>query len=198
MTCYVSLDMESDGLIPGVHSMVALGAVAFDRTGRYLASYYDTYPQLPWGKTDPNTMSWWRTQDPAVMAEAFSARTPIGPGMAEFVAWVKGLPDKPLAVAWPAAFDFAWVNYYTHMFAGGNPLGYRCADIRSFGMGLYRTRSLTEHDLWDTTPRRRTQHNALADAWDQGELFCRLLRHTRAHPMIPGSSYRLLQPQQTS
>ena len=53
------------------------------------------------------------------------------------------LPGKPIAVAWPATFDFAFVNYYCHRFSAGNPLGFAALDIRSYANGLAGSRRPT-------------------------------------------------------
>ena len=36
---YVSIDIESDGPVPGLNSMLSLGAVAFDPVGKVLSKF---------------------------------------------------------------------------------------------------------------------------------------------------------------
>ena len=57
--CYVSIDIEADGPIPGVHSMLALGAAAFDAEGQLHDSWSANLEQLPEASEHPRTMRWW-------------------------------------------------------------------------------------------------------------------------------------------
>lgn len=178
---YVSIDIETDGPAPGVNSMLALGAAAFHSDGRELGTWYGKLLPLPGACQDPKTMEWWGTQ-PEAWKEV--QRLPSTPQAAtrEFVTWCDRLAEtgKLIAVAWPAAFDFAFVNYYCHRFAARNPLGIACLDIRSYANGLF------AHDAYYGTPKERVAsvvgekrpglrpHVAVDDAIEQGLLFMAL------------------------
>jgi DNA polymerase III alpha subunit (gram-positive type) len=184
---YVSIDIETDGPAPGLNSMLALGAVAFHSTGRQLATWYATLHPLKDAFQDTGTMDWWGTQ-PEAWAEV--NKDPRAPELAvpEFAGWVESLAGKPVAVAWPAAFDFAFVNYYCHRFASRNPLGFSCLDIRSYANGLAGRSSyggLSEERLRAMAGKVETEglrdHVALDDAIGQGRLFMAL--RTFADPL---------------
>jgi hypothetical protein len=178
---YISVDIETDGPAPGLNSMLSLGAIAFGPDGSELDTWYFTFEPLHGAYQHPDTMKWWKTQ-PEAWAEVNSGQRDPEVAISLFVDWVEQLPGKPIAVAWPAAFDFAFVNYYCHRFAGRNPLGHACLDIRSYANGLlqhpgYRgTPDLNVPEIAGnigTTGLR--DHHALDDAIGQGRLFMQLL-----------------------
>jgi hypothetical protein len=180
---FVSVDIESDGPAPGLNSMLALGAVAFSQDGEELDDWYLTLDPLPDAEPSPDTMAWWDTQ-PEAWAEVSSSRWDPEVAIPLFAAWCEGLPGKPVAVAWPAAFDFAFVNYYCHRFHGSNPLGFGALDIRSYANGLAGYRSyygLPEKQVramaGEVDTRGLRPHVAVDDAREQGRLFMALRGH---------------------
>ena len=54
--CYVSVDVETDGPIPGVHSMLSLGAAAFDAEWSPRGTWSANLEPLPEAAEDPRTM----------------------------------------------------------------------------------------------------------------------------------------------
>jgi hypothetical protein len=176
---FVSIDIETDGPAPGVNSMLALGAVAYDEHETELDTWYFTFDPLPDASQNPDTMAWWATQ-PEAWAEVNSSRWDPEVAIPLFVQWCESLPGKPVAVAFPDAFDFAFVNYYCWRFAGRNPLGFDALDICSYASGLAghpgllpgkRVRAMAE------TARPSLLHVAVDDAIEQGRLFLALRRH---------------------
>lgn len=181
---YVSIDIESDGPVPGLYSMLALGAVAFDGdTDQETHRWYATLHPLPSAMTDPDTDRWWAAQ-PAALAEVTANRQQPGPATQSFVKWVMSLPGRPVAVAWPATVDFSFVCWYCHKFAGHSPLGFAALDIRSYlnglaghpayyGLPISVTKKMTGH-ISDAGLR---PHVAVDDALGQGRTFMALRRH---------------------
>lgn len=185
MDIYVSIDIESVGPAPGLYSMISLGAAAFERDGEELGTWSANIHELADAIRHPDTMAFWE-QHPDEWARATDdAVWPID-AMHAFEAWVVGLGGKPIAAAWPAGFDFAFVNYYCHRFLGSNPLGYACLDIRSLAMGLtysrgYRDLHESEMEALRAQVDRQglREHVAVDDAVEQGRLLVALLRRTR-------------------
>jgi len=180
---FVSIDIETDGPCPGLNSMIALGAVAYDGQENQLGTWYSALAPLPDCSPDPDTMAWWDTQ-PEAKAEGFGSRLRARDMIPDFGYWCEALRGKPIAVAWPAAFDFAFVNYYLHRFAGRNPLGFAACDIRSYANGLAGYPSyygLSEQQVRELAGEIDTAglrpHHALDDAIGQGRLFLALRRH---------------------
>jgi 3' exoribonuclease, RNase T-like len=186
---FVSIDIETDGAAPGVNSMLALGAAAFlprsdDGTAwEETSTWYAKLDKLPGASENPDTMKWWQAQPEAWTEVISDPRAPVL-AIPDFRLWCKSLPGKPVAVAWPAAFDFAFVNYYCHRFAEGNPLGFACLDIRSYANGLAGYPSyygLPEAEIRKMAGEIDTMglrpHVAVDDAIEQGRLFMALRRH---------------------
>jgi 3' exoribonuclease, RNase T-like len=182
---YLSLDVESTGPAPGIYSMISLGAAAFTRDGEELGTWSANFHELPDAIRHPDTMAFWEQHPEAWARATDNAVWPVN-AMHAFETWVVRLGGKPIAAAWPAAFDFAFVNYCCHRFVGSNPLGYACLDIRSLAMGL--TYSRGYYDLREKqieTIRKEvdreglTEHVAVDDAVEQGRLLVALLRLTK-------------------
>jgi hypothetical protein len=182
---YVSIDVEADGPVPGLFSMLSLGAAAFSGEGEELGRWEVNLRPLPNAGEHPHTMQWWRSQENAYRLATADQRDPAE-AMATFVAWVEELPGLPLAAADPVAFDFSFVNWYCFRFVGRNPLGHHGLDIRSLAMGL--THSRAYHDLPEAAMKPLlaavdreglVQHRALDDAVEQGRLLCALIAETR-------------------
>ena len=59
---YVSTDVETDGPIPGPHSMLSIGSAAFLPDKTLVSTFSANLELLPGASGDPRTMEWWRTQ----------------------------------------------------------------------------------------------------------------------------------------
>src|SRR3954464_1443102 len=100
---YVSTDVETNGPIPGVYSMLSFGSAAYTADKRLLANFEANLETLPDAAENGDTMRWWATQ-PEAWAEC--RRDPQDPEktMKAYVAWLKALPGKPVFVGYPAGF----------------------------------------------------------------------------------------------
>lgn len=175
--CYVSVDIEADGPIPGSNSMISIGAAAFDAEGTLVTTYAANLVPLADAEQDAQTMQWWRQH---LEAWEWTTRDPRPPNevMTEFADWASGLPGRPVFVGYPASYDFMWVYWYLIRFTGASPFGFAALDIKTLAMALTgrRYRSLSRSFLAERwrVPHRET-HQALEDALDQGRIFARML-----------------------
>ena len=174
---YVSTDVETDGPIPGPHSMLSIGSAAYTKD-KILVSTFSANLQLLEGATGhPKTMSWWKTQPEAWAACRESPRNPAEV-MKEYCAWLDGLPGRPVFVAYPAGFDFTFVYWYLIKFVGRSPFSHSALDIKTYAMALlgidYResVKRNMPKGWFDDLPHT---HVALDDAIAQGALFCNML-----------------------
>ena len=179
---YVSTDIESDGPIPGPHSMLSFGSAAFAPGGECLGTFAANLETLPGASGHPDTMAWWATQAEAWAECRRDLRDP-GEAIRDYVGWVKALPGKPVFVAYPAGFDFLFMYWYMIRFAGESPFSHSALDMKTLAMALlgrgYRDatkRNMPKH--W-FGPSPHT-HKALDDAIEQGEMFCRMLAEREA------------------
>lgn len=179
---YVSTDVETDGPIPGPHSLLSIGSAAFDASGALLATYSANLDTLPGAAPHPRTAAWWQTQPDAWRACRQDPRAPQLV-MPEYSAWVQALPGRPVFVAYPAGFDFSFVYWYLVRFTGDCPFSHSALDLKTLAMALLGCdyRDATKRNMprrWFTT--KRHTHVALDDAVEQGELFINALRELRA------------------
>lgn len=179
---YVSVDVETDGPLPGPNSMLSLGAAAFLADGTSVGTFEVNFETLPGAQPDPSTAAWWATQPEAWAACRVAPQDPVD-GTKLFVAWVKTLPGSPVFVAYPAGFDFLFVYTYMIRFAGESPFSFSALDVKSFAMAVLGLpyRETTKRNMpkaWFS--KRKHSHVALADAIGQGELFLQALKASRA------------------
>ncbi|HVV68294.1 MAG TPA: 3'-5' exoribonuclease [Gammaproteobacteria bacterium] len=175
---YVSTDIETDGWTPGKNSMLSLGSAAFLADKTLLDTFTVNLETLPNAVQEPATLHWWNTQPVAFEACRRDCQPPAT-AMQKYQRWLKQLPGKIIFVAYPAAFDFNFVNYYLQRFVGENPFGFAVIDIRSYVMGMqnlpYRKAGKNHYpaEWFDNLPHT---HIALDDALEQGSLFCNILK----------------------
>src|ERR1041385_3296294 len=128
---YVMVDVEADGPVPGLYSMVSFGAVivapGLDKT------FY--------GQLRPISEQW---IPEALAVSGFSREDvlrfedPEGV-MARFSAWLsEASRDRPMFISDNNGFDWQFINYYFHRFAGTNPFGFSSTNLGSLYKGVMR------------------------------------------------------------
>lgn len=174
---YVSTDVEADGPVPGINSMLSFASAAFLPDKTLLRTFSANLETLGGASPDPATMAWWETQPLAWEACRKNPQPPVLV-MPQYVSWLKGLPGIPVFVGYPAAFDFMFITYYLYRFAGESPFSYFALDIKTYAMALLKRdfyevdkASMPKH-WFDDLPYT---HVALDDAVSQGALFCNML-----------------------
>ena len=178
---YVSTDVEVDGPIPGPHSMLSLGSAAYLADKTLVSTFSANLEPLVSAAGHPETLAWWATQ-PEAWAECHRDPRPPVAVMTDYVAWVDGLPGKPVFVGFPAAFDFLFVYWYLMRFVGRSPFSFSALDIKTMAMVMLGKdyRRCSKNNLpkrwFDDLPHR---HVALDDAIEQGALFCNMLAESR-------------------
>lgn len=174
---YVSTDVETDGPIPGPHSMLSLGSAAYLPEKELYATFEVNLDFLPGASGHPETMAWW-DRNRRAWKKCRENTEPAETAIPRYVEWLKSLPGKPVFVAYPAGFDFTFVYWYLMRFAGESPFSYSALDIKTFAMSLMGSdfRSTSKRNMprhwFDRLPHT---HKALDDAIEQGALFCNML-----------------------
>src|SRR6266704_1803480 len=128
---YVSTDVESDGPIPGPHSMLSFASAAFLPDKTLVDTFTANLKTLPEGNADPATMTWWQQHSDKLAATRTDLQDPE-PAMRQYVAWIKKLPGRPVFVAYPAGFDFLFVYFYLIRFAGESTFSFSALDMKTF------------------------------------------------------------------
>lgn len=177
---YVSIDIETNGPIPGPYSMLSLGAAAFLEGDTTPVSTFEiNLHPLPGAQEHPDTMVWWNKQDPEVWAHVTSNPQDPAHAMQALSEWVYALPGSPVLVVYPT-WDALWVTWYTQYFLGRSPFGLGALDIKSMSFGLLSnsfkgtTKQSMPKDVMLGLPPHT--HRALDDAIEQGIIFIRLLK----------------------
>jgi hypothetical protein len=174
---YVSTDVETDGPIPGPHSMLSLASAAYTPDKQLVSTFSANLEDLPGASADPATAAWWQNNPEAWAACRSNLQDPQL-AMAGYLRWLKALKGEPVFVAYPAAFDFMFVYWYLITFTGESPFSHAAVDIKTYAMALLRRpyldsgkRNMPRH-WFDDLPHT---HVALDDAVAQGALFCNML-----------------------
>ncbi len=123
------VDVEADGPVPGLYSMVSIGAVLLDNDLE--TTFY--------GQLKPISQDW----VPEALAISGHSRLETldfpepAVTMELFAEWVeKHSKGRPIFWADNNGFDFAMVNYYFHAYLGKNPFGWSSQNINSLYKGI--------------------------------------------------------------
>lgn len=186
---YVSVDVETDGPIPGDCNMVSVGAsvcgaTLTDGEGFRRLDGATFYRELLTEFTgDPDTKRW-------LAGQGFEIDSPQAvlpaTAMRHFKGWVeeqaRKLNARPVFVAYPLGFDWSFTHWYFEHYLGpkSDPFGFSNAlDIKTFfsaksGRALLGSlkRNMPREVKNVKTPHT---HNAKDDAVGQGELFANLM-----------------------
>jgi hypothetical protein len=183
---YFSVDIEADGPVPGLNSMLSFGlvvAASFDG---------DTFVSA-----DADAPSFYRrlrpisdTFDPDALAVSGLDRDELmrdGDDPTEAVdaaaAWIEEVSGdhRPVLVAWPLAYDWLFLQWYLLRFGTSpSPFGFSsCLDMKTL-FWRYAGVPLDGAGMDDLPPELRGPaphtHHALDDARQQAEIFVRLCR----------------------
>jgi DNA polymerase III alpha subunit (gram-positive type) len=173
---YFSIDVETDGPIPGPNSLLSLGAVALDSQGNELGTFYRNFKPLEGASMDPKTREFW-DRFPDMLAATQVDQRDSRDAMMEFDSWV------PVAVAFPAGFDFTWIWWYSNRFLGSCVFSFSCIDMKTMAWmilkGDYRKSTKKYWPSHWFSPLPHT-HHALDDAREQGQSFAAMLRDFEA------------------
>lgn len=179
---YVSVDMEANGTCPGIHSMLSLGAVAFERNKTIISKFARNLEIWPNTTEDPSTMEFWSKFPDAYEASRVLTKDPKA-AMEDFAEWISKLRTDGYQIvflAWPLAYDWKWVDWYFHNTIGYNPFGYgaEALDMKSFVWHMFKCEytELSSVDFptewYENLPHK---HIALDDALEQGIVFLNAL-----------------------
>jgi DNA polymerase III alpha subunit (gram-positive type) len=135
---YIIVDIELNGLVPGQHSIISIGAVA-STVDQEVDSFYKKLLPLDDLSTAPETMDWWKTQ-PEAWQEVNTDAEPAATVIEAFREWVESFGKSPVFVASPLVLDYPFIKWYLHKFGGeqlfedSEPVQ-RTLDLASFTAG---------------------------------------------------------------
>lgn len=170
---FISVDVETDGPIPGDYSLQSIGAVLVDRPGE---SFYVELKPIS-DKFVPEAL------EVTGLDRERLAREGVEPAaaMRSFGDWVRtvaGKGGRPVFVAFNATFDWSFVHWYFVHFVGQSPFGIAGLDVKAYYMGALGKRRWAETTKRHIEERFRSElphtHNALDDAREQAEVFAKI------------------------
>jgi hypothetical protein len=126
---WISVDVESDGPIPGDYSMVCFGAVIVE-PGLKRSFYGQLRPISDQYLPDDLSISGFSRQEILQFAEPEET-------MAQFKAWLdREVKGKPLFVSDNNGYDWQFINWYFHHFVGENPFGFSSTNLNCLYKGM--------------------------------------------------------------
>jgi ribonuclease T len=167
-TIFISVDIESDGPIPGDYSMLSLGACV---VGKVDQTFYIEFKPI-------SKQFQVEALEVSGLNRLGLERTGVDPihALRSFESWVKEIAGdtKPIFLANNAGFDWMFVCWYFWHFLGRNPFGHSSCDIRSYIMGAF-------GNSWEESSLKKLPisiglsaaltHNALEDALAQAPIL---------------------------
>jgi len=175
---YISVDVETDGPIPSVNSMLGIGAVAFDTHEKLLSRFAVNLLPLENAVQNPATMLWWERH---LIAWSYLQKNcvPADKAMADFHHWIMTISKqedaKPVCVCYPSGFDFTFIYWYLMRFTEHSPFGFQCIDLKTLAYAAlgksFKDVSKRNMPLKWSLGNRKHSHIAVEDAEEQGYLF---------------------------
>jgi len=179
---YFSTDIETDGPLPAINSLLSFGVVAFTEDGEELDFFEANLELLPGAQPDASTMEWWKQFPDAWNAHRRNLQKPKDAFKA-FDKWVKrlcGSTYKPVMVCMPSGFDFLFMYWYMKHFTGHSLFSHSCVDVRTYVMAMRQTGyKKTSKRFWPKRwfPKNMPHtHVAIDDAREQGLTFINMLK----------------------
>jgi len=179
---YIVVDIETNGLTSGEHSIIAIGAVA-TTADQEVDSFYKKLQPLDELSADPETMSWWKTQ-PDAWQEVNTDAEPAAAVVEAFRVWVKSFGKSAVFVASPLVLDYPFIRWYLRTFGGeqlfeDDQLVQRTLDLASFTSG-YLTLPLAQSRRMQLSPELTKgmpehSHKAIDDARGYGVILRNVL-----------------------
>ena len=169
---YISTDIEADGPIPGVYSMMSFGSAAYDQDGNLLDTFSRNLLPLQGAVQDPDTMLFWQ-RNPQVYAITQVDRVDPAIAIPEYDTWLSKY-DRPVFVSMPAGFDFTFIYWYLVRFTGKSRFSWAALDIKTFAYAVLNkpfkkcTKANFPESWFSNKPHT---HVAIDDALEQGDLF---------------------------
>lgn len=187
-TIYLSFDIEADGPSPQHNNMLSIGIWGFNESGEEVVSWERNLFPLSNKRADPNTMVEFWAKNLDAWNYVNLNRVTVTSAFTELHGILAKLQCnyKIEWVAWPASFDWQWLNCYYQEFTTSNQetqwikIGHKATCMSSIWSFYVKQQNLTkeqENTLWQQLSPGNGNHTALTDAKMQGLLYYNLMKH---------------------
>lgn len=182
MPQYFHVDVESTSKFTWNGVLLSIGAVEQESGQQFHMVFNDVDDQtLPW---EPTTWDWWHSEDMVSAHDRIKKqfeRDRYSPELAivTFSEWVRDFPEQPTRTfcAWPASFDYPYVDEMFGAYDIVSPFHYRTLDVKSYlcgKLGIDIDAPRTAFPDWtELSPDH--EHDALSDAIAQMQVFKRAI-----------------------
>lgn len=168
MSRNISVDVEADGPVPGLYSMISFGAVIVE-PGFTRTFYGQLRPISDQWVPEALAVSGHSREQTLAFPEAVET-------MRNFEQWISAnTTGRPIFYSDNNGFDFAFVNYYFHRFLGRCPFGWSSSNIGSLYRGVTGDVYASFKHLRDT----RHTHHPVDDARGNAEALLKILSMMR-------------------
>lgn len=187
--CYISVDIETTGPVPGLYSMFEIGAACVHDPKVTFHLDLKLLPRTRFGQEALDAIE--QTRE-ALLKPKRGVRPKKA--MEDLAAWVNKVAGErtPVFVANNAPFDWMFVAWYFAHFGINNPFGHSALDMKAHFMGLtrcsWKEATLAKMAQYADVAFGKLPHRALDDAIIQGEIFRGLLRKAGHCPRCGSSS----------
>jgi hypothetical protein len=173
---FVSVDIEADGRLVGINSLLSLGSVAFfvDEDGyKQIATFEANLEEYPNAVQDEKIMEWWK-KFPEAWEKIRENTQPPEVVMQNYLKWLKALPGKVVFVGYPATYDFMFVFWYLKRFTGEEPFRWAGLCSKTYFMAVLKEKkwlSFSKNIPDKYKSNQPHDHTSLNDAIEQGQEF---------------------------
>jgi hypothetical protein len=192
---YFSADVETDGPIPGPYSMLSFALVYAGSFDGEKFRHPKNFEKHFYRELRPVSENF---QPEALRVNGLDRERLCREGetpdraMSEAYEWITGIAGsaKPVLVAYPLSFDWAWLYWYFVQFSSkGSPFNHSlCFDMKTayaVKAGVPISEAGRSKILPQLLPDRRHTHHALDDAIEQAEIFGNLFEWKGTHGRTP-------------
>ncbi len=172
---YFSIDVESTGLVPGVHGVTHVGVVECETEDHIEFTVTDAEHIYVW---DPDTKKW--ADENLPKDELIHLPTRSAVEVCNYInAFLRNFDGPYTFVGWPASFDYPMLRHLFHVADVEWLFHYRTLDVKSYMAGML---GVSVDAKRDTLPEEfwiepENAHNPYADALAQARSFMALRKH---------------------
>jgi hypothetical protein len=159
----IVIDIEADGPLYGVHSMISFGAVIVDKEEKLDKIFYGKCKPIGDDYIEEALAVSKHTREETLL---FDDPKDV---MLRFAKWIEenkeNSKDRPMFYSDNNGFDYAWINYYFLRYIGSNPFGHSSTNIGSLYKGIIKN----THKNFKHLKITKHTHNPVDDAKGNAE-----------------------------
>lgn len=158
----ISVDVEADGPIPPLYSMVSFGAVIVD----------EKLDKTFYRMVKPISKHWLSESLKFTNSSSREEHEKLGveptEAMKDFALWLsENVKGHPVFISDNPAFDWQWINFYFHKYYGKNPFGFSARRIGDLYCGMEKKLGAK----WKHLRITKHTHNPVDDAKGNAEVI---------------------------